>query len=465
MLFLLAFNLSGYSQQIAVKEVITKQYPLIQIVVEAMDGQVLNEQNILLSELDIAVPFRISNIREKNNDKTICFLIESAFENDSLYYQTIQSAIENAFNLFAENDQLAICFFGAKSESDSYLQHLNIEFTNDYELLKKSLLGNNCFFKEKNLSVSYVDALLENIAFVYRKDASSNQKMIIHIGRNFSSTIKQQEKLHENLQVSEIKIQSFIIGELDSLKIIDVEKNSKDTNRQSEIVGLDDLSRKLNQTILELTEKQTEQATNKYLIRYTTVQNSLYNPFILTYNSERYQSAFTWKNETSLEYIVIIVFLIFFIFTTLVSIFFLIRAKLKNIETEQEVPVMPIFDKQNKYSPQPIREDDFDPARTFIGSGGALPYLKVLSGYEKKRIELTKITMSVGRDKSNDIVLVDTTISSLHATIINEGGVFYIQDNDSTNGTFLNDLRISKKVRIEKNDVIRLGIINLKMRF
>lgn len=64
-----------------------------------------------------------------------------------------------------------------------------------------------------------------------------------------------------------------------------------------------------------------------------------------------------------------------------------------------------------------------------------------------------------------EIVLTDPYLSSKHATIRHDGqdGSFMIIDLDSTNGTFVNDKRISKDELID-NDTIRLGRTELKFK-
>lgn len=62
----------------------------------------------------------------------------------------------------------------------------------------------------------------------------------------------------------------------------------------------------------------------------------------------------------------------------------------------------------------------------------------------------------VGRNNENDLVLNDVTISGLHCRILNEDGNVYVQDENSTNGTFINDERLTGKTQLHHGD--RLGI-------
>lgn len=69
----------------------------------------------------------------------------------------------------------------------------------------------------------------------------------------------------------------------------------------------------------------------------------------------------------------------------------------------------------------------------------------------------------IGTAADCDIVLTDPYLSSKHAAIRHENGRFTLIDLDSTNGTYLNDRRISKEELID-NDKIRLGRTELKFK-
>jgi len=76
-----------------------------------------------------------------------------------------------------------------------------------------------------------------------------------------------------------------------------------------------------------------------------------------------------------------------------------------------------------------------------------------------QQIELKKNSIIVGR-LEGDIVLSDDTISRTHAELTNINGKFYIRDNDSTNGTFINNRRVNHSL-LSDGDVIRLGNVQL----
>jgi pSer/pThr/pTyr-binding forkhead associated (FHA) protein len=93
-----------------------------------------------------------------------------------------------------------------------------------------------------------------------------------------------------------------------------------------------------------------------------------------------------------------------------------------------------------------------------IAEDSAVSYLM----FNKKRIKLVaKIT--IGRDSSNDIVVDNKLASRHHAVIQKIRDAYFIKDDESTNGTYLNKRRIpsGKYVKLNPGDKITIGTANL----
>ena len=65
--------------------------------------------------------------------------------------------------------------------------------------------------------------------------------------------------------------------------------------------------------------------------------------------------------------------------------------------------------------------------------------------------------ISIGRSKENDITIDDDSVSRHHATIIQTSSGIVINDNGSSNGTFINGNRINQESALRKNDILKLG--------
>lgn len=65
-------------------------------------------------------------------------------------------------------------------------------------------------------------------------------------------------------------------------------------------------------------------------------------------------------------------------------------------------------------------------------------------------------TLRIGRVEDNDIVIKNASVSSHHATIESEGDEFFLADNQSSNGSFINDQLVIYR-KLEHKDVIKIG--------
>ncbi|MEI5522025.1 FHA domain-containing protein [Streptomyces brasiliscabiei] len=64
--------------------------------------------------------------------------------------------------------------------------------------------------------------------------------------------------------------------------------------------------------------------------------------------------------------------------------------------------------------------------------------------------------LTFGRKSDNDVIIVSVSASRFHAEIVTENGVYVLRDRDSRNGTYVNDLRVTRH-ELTPGDVIRIG--------
>jgi pSer/pThr/pTyr-binding forkhead associated (FHA) protein len=65
-------------------------------------------------------------------------------------------------------------------------------------------------------------------------------------------------------------------------------------------------------------------------------------------------------------------------------------------------------------------------------------------------------TLTIGRLKDNRLVLDHPSVSSHHACVFSDGGQFILEDLQSTNGTFVNGRRVSRRT-LRNGDVMKIG--------
>jgi len=87
--------------------------------------------------------------------------------------------------------------------------------------------------------------------------------------------------------------------------------------------------------------------------------------------------------------------------------------------------------------------------------------LFLLDGNVIKEYALDKERMTIGRRASNDVHIDNLAISGEHAEVITSGDDAFIQDLNSTNGTFVNKKQVKKQI-LKHGDTIGLGKYQLK---
>lgn len=70
-----------------------------------------------------------------------------------------------------------------------------------------------------------------------------------------------------------------------------------------------------------------------------------------------------------------------------------------------------------------------------------------------KEILFDKPTLTLGRKADNDIVIDNPAVSGHHCKLCVQGGTYFVEDLDSTNGTYVNEKRV-KKSGLHHNDVV-----------
>ncbi|WP_322814977.1 FHA domain-containing protein [Chloroflexus sp.] len=79
-----------------------------------------------------------------------------------------------------------------------------------------------------------------------------------------------------------------------------------------------------------------------------------------------------------------------------------------------------------------------------------------------KVFPLNPVTV-IGRSPHCDIVLNDSFLSSEHARLEKRGGVWLLEDLNSTNGTFLNGFEVAGLTEVHPGDAIRVGRVELRL--
>ena len=102
------------------------------------------------------------------------------------------------------------------------------------------------------------------------------------------------------------------------------------------------------------------------------------------------------------------------------------------------------------------REPEAEPGRLqVVASPGGEPRAGAV-------LSLDAIT-SLGRDVNNSIVIDDQFASAEHAVLTFRGRTWYVEDLDSTNGTFVNGARVEGVAPIGYGDELQIGQVRLRL--
>src|SRR5690242_10203475 len=100
---------------------------------------------------------------------------------------------------------------------------------------------------------------------------------------------------------------------------------------------------------------------------------------------------------------------------------------------------------------QPISGITSDPG------SGVFPSLIYVQGNEQRSIVMNRTPFSVGRKVDKDLVIPDPRVSRDHALIVAENGDFFVVDQGSKHGTYVNGERVQRQ-KLQRNDRVEFGV-------
>jgi pSer/pThr/pTyr-binding forkhead associated (FHA) protein len=84
-----------------------------------------------------------------------------------------------------------------------------------------------------------------------------------------------------------------------------------------------------------------------------------------------------------------------------------------------------------------------------------------IDGVVIKEVQLTKDRTTLGRRPYNDIVIDNLAVSGEHAVLQMTGNEVYLEDLNSTNGTYINGKAVKKQL-LANNDTVEIGKYKIK---
>src|SRR6187402_2670553 len=84
-----------------------------------------------------------------------------------------------------------------------------------------------------------------------------------------------------------------------------------------------------------------------------------------------------------------------------------------------------------------------------------------IDGVVIKEVQLTKDRTTLGRRPYNDIVIDNLAVSGEHAVLQMTGNEVYMEDLNSTNGTYVNGKAVKKQL-LQNSDTVEIGKYKIK---
>jgi serine phosphatase RsbU (regulator of sigma subunit) len=91
------------------------------------------------------------------------------------------------------------------------------------------------------------------------------------------------------------------------------------------------------------------------------------------------------------------------------------------------------------------------------GISSIFPVAILVTGNDQQTLSLNHTPYTVGRKVDRDLVIPDPRVSREHASLISENGEFFVVDQGSKHGTYVNGERVTRR-KLQRNDRVEFGV-------
>jgi len=93
-----------------------------------------------------------------------------------------------------------------------------------------------------------------------------------------------------------------------------------------------------------------------------------------------------------------------------------------------------------------------------------MPSILILYPEEsRQKVQIPENGLLIGRSPDCDLCLTDEFVSAKHCKIFFENEELFIEDQGSTNGTFIDETQIDKKTSLKQGQRIQIGVTEMKI--
>lgn len=469
---------ASHSQDLSVLSVDDNAYPEILVRVRALASV---DDSIRISEKGATVPCRIEESGARSVDREgrmHVFLVEDSYylHHNGIFAQ-VKKALLHIGDFINANDNANILYFGPQGHS---VRYISAEQTSDFALLSQITEYHLLSRLDSSASGNDLATAIDEAINYCQKHRHNHETIILTLisrGLNTGPARHFASDLAQRTQDNGIY-----------LNILMYDSESRNVKRELQELAAategcfgtfadGNIEPALAQSLEKMGKAKYKEYFKEFVITFNATQSGISNSFTINYGNTSALCEYTNPVKSGFigkypQAISLLIGLALAVAATI--IFFRYRTRIiRKIDSHTQMHVDEIK-RQNRMLKQEIEKykrhplsmahkfDNIYVEETLIGAGKIVPKLVAIDGDKQQVFNITKLTMTIGRNEACDIVLDNRTVSGTHATLTNEGGIFYIADNDSTNGIFVNDIRITKS-KIITDDRIRIGSVMAKL--
>lgn len=477
-LALLIFNFAK-AQDIQILTVDSSLYPAIKLKIVYKGKSSFNSEQLILKQNEKNLAFAIhesapGSAPEKG--RAVFLLIEASGNTTGKALANFKEGLIESFDNLDAKDLLNVGWFSSFDLDSSSMQLINLDFSVDHKNIS-SLVRSKIYARKDSLRYSDLNrSILSGIEFISKQQDLPQNRMLIVLSVDRDNSITYKVNSSECISKSrEFGIPIFSITYLandsaySSGRIARISdktggKNSEAHNRIEIINALTDFYNTPNPSSTEESYYDVEFTANAELnpskakieINFNGNRQfrSIGDPNAGSLIPQDYKK-YLWYSIAILGIIVMIMLLIN-----------LFTRKGKQVSDEFESPtesdLLTTIEKKNSNTRPKFMSTEEKVIAPIIVKPTGPSVLLSLQGRTMPFV-ITKNETTIGRHDSNDIPIPEQTVTGKHAKIVLVNGELTIVDLGSTNGTFVNGVRI-RSHELKSGDRFRLGNVEMTLK-
>ena len=475
---LLTFN-SVKSQEIQILSVDSSHYPTIKLKIAFKGNKSLDSAQLKLALGGSNLPFSIldkSGKASQTKGRAVYYLVEGSGNTSGKMLRTLKKGITESLKYLHPNDIVNLGWFGSYELDSSNLKLLNRKFISDSDRFS-DLISENIKSKKDSLGYSELNKnILSSFDYLLKQNKLPENKLFIVLSVDRDKSLLRKINPSECISASKINgipIHSITFLDSDSsYKSGQIAEISSETGGNNIIVySQEDIEKALNKlydlsTLSGDAESQfdlefkiiedSSQSKSKIELSYNGNRQIIIigNPHTVSVIAQDYKK-YLWYSIAILGIIVMIMLLIN-----------LFSRKGKQTSDDMENPVeidLSTSIEKNIINTRPksiVTEEKVKTPTIAKPSGPSV--LLSLQGRTMPFV-ISKNETTIGRHDTNDIPIPEQTVTGKHAKILFENGTLTLVDLGSTNGTFVNGVRI-RSHELKSGDRFRLGNVEMTLK-